>query len=132
MTRDPVELEEIELAYQKTLAALDEARRVFARQRTFENLVTVRKVWSRKWDLKMIEMLARKSPEVELETLMDMVLKVDVCGAVAEPKAPVLGMRYVDEIEDVRLTAVRIVEQQLAKARRSACKKHTRRQGRVS
>jgi hypothetical protein len=130
MTRDPAEFEEIELAYQKALADLDEVRRVFASQRTFENLVIVRKVWSRKWNLKMIEMLARKCPEVELETLMDMVFKVDA-GALVDPKAPKLTMRYLDEIDDVRLASKRLVEEQLAKAKRSACKKRKRRKGRV-
>jgi len=132
MTRDPADLQEIELVYQKTLAELDEARRVFASQRTFENLVTVREAWSRKWDLKIIKMLARNCPDVALETVMDMVFKGDVCGELADPKAPVLTRRYIDEIGDVRRASERMVDAQLAKAKRSAYEKRAHREGRLS
>jgi hypothetical protein len=132
MTRDPAEFQEIELVYQKTLAELDEARRVFASQRTFENLVTVREVWSRKWDLKIIKMLARNYPDVALETVMDMVFKGDVCGELADPKEPVLTRRSLDEIGDVRRASERMVDAQLAKAKRSAYEKRAYREGRLS
>src|SRR5262245_759185 len=133
MTRDPADYAEIELAYQKALADLDEARRIFTSQRSFENLVNLRKVWARKWDLKMIDMLARKCPQLELETLMDMVLRVNARGALVDPRAAsVLALRYPHEIDDERRAAERMVEEQLSKARRSACKKRTRRRGRVS